>query len=105
MTPEALRALAERVEIGDATLAADLDITAALDWSVKALDYTTSVDAALQLLPPGTWAEGTLSSPSVIEVHSKTVLDPLGRAEAATPALAICAAALRARAAQGEDHE
>jgi hypothetical protein len=61
-------------------------------------DYLASIDAAMTLVPEGCWAEGSLSSPASLEVHSLTVFAPLGRATAATPALALTAAALRARA-------
>ena len=66
-------------------------------WDDQLPHYTTSVDAALTLVPDGFWVEGTLSSPSYIEVHSPTTCRPVGIGLAATPALAICIAARKAR--------
>lgn len=60
--------------------------------------YTASLDAAMTLVPEGLWAEGSLSSPGQLEVHGPCTYDPLGKGWAATPALALCAAALKARA-------
>ena len=60
--------------------------------------YTASLDAAMTLVPKGLWAEGSLSSPGQLEVHGPCTYDPLGKGWAATPALALCAAALKARA-------
>lgn len=61
--------------------------------------YTASLDAALTLVPEECWAEGTLSSPATIEVHNQTIYQALGEGRAATPALALCIAALKARKA------
>lgn len=63
--------------------------------------YTASLDAAMTLVPEGLWAEGSLSSPGQLEVHGPCTYDPLGKGWAATPALALCTAALRARAHGG----
>tara|TARA_R100001244_G_scaffold2541_3_gene3963 strand:+ start:691 stop:1059 length:369 start_codon:yes stop_codon:yes gene_type:complete len=60
--------------------------------------FTASMDAAATLLPADTWAEATIDWPSCIEVHCGHVLPALGRSGAATPALALTAASLRARA-------
>jgi len=62
-------------------------------------DYTASLDAAISLVPEGLWAEGSLSSPGQLEVHGPCTFDPIGKGWAATPALALTAACLRARAA------
>lgn len=59
--------------------------------------YTHSLDAAMTLLPEGCWAEGALASPAHIEVHRNDVFDALGLGRAATPALALTAACLKAR--------
>ncbi len=69
--------------------------------SFCAAAYTRSVDAAMTLVPEGCWAEGSLASPAALEIHAPMTFDPLGRGWAALPALALCAAALRARAAIG----
>lgn len=64
--------------------------------------YTASIDAALTLVPSGhlwqvnQWETGA-------DAHmapTRPIYSPQPKAKAATPALAICAAALRARAAQ-----
>jgi hypothetical protein len=68
--------------------------------------YTTSLDAALALVPEGCWAEGSLgqhdNTRSSIEIHAPMTYDPIGRAEASTPARALTAACLRARAEMGK---
>lgn len=64
------------------------------------LRYTASLDAAMTLVPENCWAEGSLSSPGQLEIHSPGTYDPLGKGWAATPALALCAASLRARASE-----
>jgi hypothetical protein len=103
MTASALRALADRVEGTEPSLVfwheVEEAVRDAIGWYASGSRFTDSVDAAMKLLPRGTWAEGTLSSPSTIEVHSRTALEPLGKSTAPTPARAIVAAALRARAA------
>jgi len=67
--------------------------------------YTASVDHALKLVPNGAWAEGSLGSHvdrrSSLEIHKPCTYDPIGRATAATPALALVSACLRARAHGG----
>ena len=60
--------------------------------------YTASLDAAMSLVPEGCWAEGSLASPAALEIHAPMTYDPLGQAQAATPALALTAACLRALA-------
>ncbi len=63
--------------------------------------YTASIDTAMKLVPEGHWAEGSLgthdSTRSAIEIHAPMTFDPVGKGWAATPALALTAAALRAR--------
>ncbi len=65
--------------------------------------YTASLDAAMTLVPEGHWPEGSLGTHkdqrSSIEIHAPDAFDPIGTGWAATPALALTAAALRARAA------
>jgi len=58
---------------------------------------TESLDAALPLVPERCWAEGTLGSPSYIEIHNPKIYAEIGKGEGATPALALCIAALKAR--------
>lgn len=60
--------------------------------------FTASLDAAMTLVPEGCWAEGSLSSPSALEIHAPMTFDPIGKGWATTPALALTAASLRARA-------
>lgn len=71
--------------------------------------FTASIDAALTLVPAGCWAEGALGrhdcTRSALEIHAPMTYDPLGHAEAATPALALTAAALRAQAAMMEGRD
>lgn len=62
--------------------------------------YTTSLDAALMLVPPG-WFIGKLSensdrSRAFVSLHGKVT--PIADGAGTTPALALCAAALRAQA-------
>ena len=66
--------------------------------------YTASIDAAMTLVPGGCWAEGSLASPGALEIHAPMTYDPLGRGWAATPALALCSASLRALAAIEAGH-
>lgn len=67
--------------------------------------YTASVDAALTLVPEGyIWAVTNMDPETGLVTRSAAMLAPNADADgdpciAATPALAICAAALRARAA------
>ena len=68
----------------------------------SALRFTASIDAALTLVPEG-FAVLLATSPngSVCDVHSKPLGEEgeyPGHSRAATPALALCAASLRARA-------
>ena len=116
-----LNELAKRVEAGEAGLPIHKEILAALGYTWRGLGYwyrddshqwkgltgfTTSFDAAMLLVPEG-WvvaltiyhdcATVTLSDDRVHPVRLPCVL-----AEAATPALALTAAALRSRAAMGE---
>jgi hypothetical protein len=64
--------------------------------------YTASLDAAMTLIPAGlTWEVSTDYVPALAGIYSGTDDDdglPAYQGEAATPALALCAAALRARA-------
>ena len=140
-TPEALNALADRVEREEPSRGLDIDIAcAALGWekerqggyigqtppdyawnlrpigraywddgSRKAPPYTTSLDAAVTLVPPDCWRETNgprkyLNVPAPSPNRWKAEVAPwktgmpcFGWAE--TEAMAICAAALRARAA------
>lgn len=61
--------------------------------------YTTSLDAALTLVPEGCEVEGLMSTfnRSRLEIHSPTKLDAISKGWAATRALALCIAALKAR--------
>lgn len=69
--------------------------------------YTASLDAAMTLVPEGMWAEGSLGSHvdqrASLEIHAPCTYDPIGRATAASPALALTSAALRARASLIEE--
>lgn len=70
-------------------------------YAADAPAYTASLDAALTLVPDG-WAyafSSNLIGPGNVAGCQRR--DPFGGSEAtaATPALALCAAALRARAA------
>jgi hypothetical protein len=72
----------------------------------NAWDYTASLDAAVSLVPSGWdwciskgWGEAAIASLAPAEKVAEVTT------EAATPALALCAAALRARQAmEGGDH-
>ena len=80
-------------------------------WDYAAHPYTASLDAAMTLVPEGIGSD--LLYVRTERLHTgkgrAVLLDTLGGqesyADAATPALALCAAALRARAtlAQGAD--
>jgi hypothetical protein len=60
--------------------------------------YTASLDAALTLVPPWSWRVGNLASGRAFaDLGTQKSLQCI---EGATPALALCAAALRARAVQ-----
>lgn len=86
-------------------------------WTVdeSAPAYTASLDAATTLVPEGcgwfaAWGQTSPSEPmggAIITAHAKfagydVANDPIAEAEAATPALALCAAALRAHAGEGQ---
>lgn len=59
-------------------------------------EYTASLDAALTLVPPWSWRVGNLASGRAFaDLGTQKSLQCI---EGATPALALCAAALRARA-------
>ena len=72
--------------------------------------YTASIDAALMLVPEGWawtaatyWCEGEDAPPYYADCADLVTLNsgqdaPVFQGKAATPALALCAAALRARA-------
>ncbi len=74
-----------------------------LGWIFQLFRPTHSLDAAMALVPEGNWPEGSLGTHkdqrSSIEIHAPDAFDPIGTGWAATPALALTAAALRARAA------
>lgn len=102
--------LAERCEASTGPdQALDRDIQRAVAPDDLMQHYTASLDAAMTLVPEGWWGcieqerptrdcEASLSPP---------VSEPWGprsiNTSAATPALTLCAAALRARAAMSED--
>lgn len=68
----------------------------------NAKHYTASIDAALTLVPEGLQfylSRGDYATAATVGREQEW------HATAATPALALCAAALRARAAQGSDHD
>jgi magnesium-transporting ATPase (P-type) len=69
---------------------------------IKAPAYTSSVDAALSLVPEGLMVSMTIGSgQAVANVKTGSILNPKTRewsGYAATPALALCIASLRARA-------
>jgi hypothetical protein len=66
--------------------------------------YTASIDAAMTLVPKGkywTCSYGRLSTHEVMgaaRIVEPLTIDFIAESEAATPALALCAASLRARA-------
>jgi hypothetical protein len=91
LNADILRALGWRSAEGDV-------INPAGDLVYQVPFYAGSLDAAMTLAPDGCWAEGSLSSPSALEIHAPMTFDPLGKGWGATPALALCAASLRARA-------
>lgn len=110
-TRETLLALADRVEalagpdreVDYAIFVATADKDRPNYWHpIDAHQFTGSIDAAMTLVPEGCWAEGSLgshdSARASLEVHAPMTYDPLGSATAATPALALTAASLRARA-------
>ena len=109
--PLELLELAERVENAtgsDRNL--DADIMRAVGQAGLKADYqptpfTASLDAAMQLVPEGTlwrvnkWANGADASVAFVKPYREGP-----RCTAATPALALCAAALRALASQGNNN-
>lgn len=69
-------------------------------WSGLSKPYTASLDAAMTLVPEGYEATIDISmARSTVHLFGG---DPLASATAATPALALCAAALRAIASHKE---
>ena len=72
--------------------------------SSEAPHYTTSIDAALTLVPEGYDVDFTIAglrdkiSVSSVDLSRGSQEDCVARSNARTPALAICIAALRARA-------
>jgi hypothetical protein len=79
-----------------------------IDWMADGARYTASLDAAMALVPEGRGFVVSSVGPSANRPYA-LVGDPTAEtdeskgASAATPALALCAAALRARAAQGTE--
>jgi hypothetical protein len=64
---------------------------------------TASLDAAMTLVPEGwEWAVGMVEGKRIAGCRQPGPGAPCPEIEAATPALALCAAALRARAALGD---
>lgn len=84
----------------------------ALDWEIHVHDgidgkgmygphprYSFSIDAALTLVPEGwTWMLDTMEGRNEACVHGNGPVPDSAYVTAATPALALCAAALKARA-------
>lgn len=97
-----LLALADRCEAAsEGSLSLENDIAAALDRYPRE-DWTRSLDAALSLVPEGLdWAVDVLNGKPGATVFLQRSTESFQCLEAATPALALCAAALRARAAGG----
>jgi hypothetical protein len=97
VTAEGLLELALRCEAttGPDT-ALDLEIRDALGlpWRADHLRYTASLDGAVTLVPEGAQWTLTVDGPRFLAHVSGFT------ATAATPALALCSAALRARASQ-----
>lgn len=99
-TPEALNAIADRVEREEPSRYLDADIEEAEKGAATADPpyYTTSLDAAVTLVPPeyaNAWSAGDNSG-------EYRIFGRLGyehEATGLTPAAALTAAALRARAA------
>lgn len=112
-----LKALAERCEAADGpSRELDAEIAVALnlpwdyaaDWGPRGMDkpvaqpYTASLDAAMMLLPEGyMWGIGSTGSATLAKPVNG--LFPVHRGNAATPALALTAACLRAIG--GESHD
>lgn len=116
----ALAALADRVEAaGAADRALDAEIAMAVFpplralravspgvWidaeggRVRALRYSESRTAATTLVPVGHWLAGPVDDGDPVTIHSPDEDAPTATASGASAALAITAAALRARAFQ-----
>ena len=100
--PAALLALAERVEAAsEGSLQLDIAILSVVGWGTG-IRLTRSLDAAVALVPQGLdWSVDSMPSATIhfLNDHPPTTADCL---KAATPALALTAAALRARAATRE---
>lgn len=107
-----LKALVERIEGAS-------EGSWALDWAIHLRDgldgkgmygshpyYTASLDAAMQLVPEGWW-HGYMTSDGGFDAHCFEPIpdSAIFKATAATPALALCAASLRARISKGYDDE
>jgi hypothetical protein len=70
------------------------------------LDYVASLDAAVALVPEGcTWELSTDFSPPHAGIYIDLGDEPQCQADAATPALALTAASLRARASGATDDQ
>jgi hypothetical protein len=103
-----LRALIERVEQATgADRRLDGDIETALGWPFApwtgdARPFTSSLDAAASLVPDGwSWSVDTHNKAGPIAI-CEPARGVFCRSEASTPALALTAAALRARLAEME---
>lgn len=99
MTRADLEALARRCESEPASRKLDLAIEIAVKGMLAKQTYcpwyTLYLDAAVSLVADRTWEVGTYG------VHGRAIVTARGKrkeATARTPALALCAAALRARA-------
>jgi len=114
-----LMELASRVEAGegpDRELDADIFLTVRPEHRGRLFNaphYTASLDVAATLVPPGDYATGELyrleaySTNGVLvptHVRASAWVPGAPRAYAATPAMALTAACLRARAHQGAAH-
>jgi hypothetical protein len=110
---KSLLTLAERCERAagpDRELDVDIAEQVSL-WTqqLTAPDFTTSLDAAMTLVPEGLeWGAGTYGNPDTegpwawCATQQQSAECEFGYSRGATPALALCAAALRARAAMGD---
>lgn len=93
-----LLALAARCEAEEPSRHLDLDILMACQMPPGIKPYTTSLDAAVTLVPEGwTGRIGLFGWAELVNLRFDTVSG--GRAGINRAALALCAAALRARAA------
>jgi len=107
---ETLRALIERVEKATgADRRLDNDIEHILGWpdapwTGKARPFTSSLDAAKSIVPYAIWTLGFHGDPATGKIVWTALVGPLHEHEsvAATPALALTAAVLRARLAELE---